>query len=93
MAVTVQPRPVPIRTAVTVTVRAVDADSGAPVDGTVTINNTVAGRTNTAFTYTFIATRTRVFDPELRIYTYDVVMPTGVVTAAGYPTTPIDFGF
>ena len=94
LAVTVQPYPVPLRTAVAVTVRAVDADSGAPVDGTVTINNNpAAARTNTTFTYTFTPTRTRVFDPELRIYTYDVVMPTGAVTAAGYPTTPIDFGF
>lgn len=93
LTVTVQPHPAPLRTAVAVTVRAIDADSGAPVDGTVTINNTVAGRTNTAFTYTFTPTRTRVFDPELRIYTYEIVMPTGVVTAAGYPTTPIDFGF
>jgi hypothetical protein len=92
LAVTVQPHPVPLRTAISVTVRAIDVDSGAPVDGNVTINNVPAGRTNTPFTYTFTPTRTRVFDPDLRIYTYEIVMPTGTVTASGYPTTPIDFG-
>lgn len=92
LTLSVAPYPVPLRVATSITVRAIDLDTGAPVDGTVTIGTTAVGRTNTPFAYTLTPNRIRVYDPETRTYTYETVTPTGNVTTAGYPTTPIDFG-
>ena len=93
LVVSAQPSPMPLRTAVSVLIRATDADSGAAIDGAVVVNGATIGRTNVAFTYTFVPTRTRVFDPETRRYVYEESMPTGVVTAPGYAQVPIEFGW
>ncbi|MFL5804083.1 MAG: hypothetical protein ACJ8CR_20355 [Roseiflexaceae bacterium] len=91
LRVTVTPYPVPISAAgqtVTVTVHAEDAHSGVPVAGTVRINAQTVGTTNTPFTYTFRSRRVRNPDG-----TFEVIRPTGTVSAPGYPDADIDFGF
>ena len=89
LAASVAPYPVPLRTAVAVTVRAVDVDTQAPVAGTVTVDGVAVGPTNTAFTYTFVPRRVTVFDPEIRRNRIELVMPVGAVTAPGYPAVEL----
>jgi hypothetical protein len=92
LAVTVHPYPVPMRAAVSVTFRTTNADTGTAVDGTVLVNGVAVGRTNTTFAFTFSPTRTRVFDPELRIWTFQVTPPQVLVRANGYPDASVDLG-
>ena len=56
------------------------------------VNGSAVGRTNTAFPFTFVPTRTRVFGPDLRIWTYVVTPPQVVVRASGYPGTGVELG-
>jgi hypothetical protein len=89
--VSVTPHPVPANRAVTVTVNAINVGTGADVGGQVLVNGTNVGTTGTAFTHTFRTRRIRIpgtVPPE-----FEIVYPTGIVRAAGFPDTPIDFGF
>ena len=92
LAVSISPHPVPMRTALSVTVRATNADTGAAVNGAVLVNGSAVGRTNTAFPFTFVPTRTRVFDPDLRIWIFVVTPPQVVVRASGYSDTGVELG-
>jgi hypothetical protein len=89
--VTVRPFPVPFGRLTSVTVAATDADNGGAVDGSVSIDGKVVGRTNTAFTYTFVTRRVRTRDPATGEWNIDVIEPVGVVTATGYPAATITF--
>jgi len=86
----VKPYPVPLNSAVTITVKASDLSTGSPVAGQVKIDGVAVGNTNTAFTYTFKSQRRRI---SVRPPEWEVTYPVGVVSAPGYPDTPIDFGF
>ena len=90
LAVTVTPYPVPTNRAVTVTVSANDLSTGAAVAGQVLVDGKVVGSTNTPFTRTF---RTRRVLVSTNPREWEVIYPTGVVQATGYPDTAIDFGF
>lgn len=78
----------------TVKIVAVDANTGAPVVGTVTINGVVVGKTGEAVTYSpRLTTITDTLDnskgkPTIRV-TQHVESSQGVVTAPGYP--PVSF--
>jgi hypothetical protein len=107
LAVSVTPYPVPLDRAVSVEIVAQDAAYHWPVAGTITINNfdafgnayTVQEPTNTPFTITFHAhtTWTTVCIPTVPIHCYKevtgVINPSGTVSALGYLTQPINFGF
>jgi hypothetical protein len=91
LSVSVSPHPVPVNRPVTVTVSAIDVGTGADVGGQVQVNGTNVGTTGTAFTHTFRTRRIRIpgtVPPE-----FEIVCPTGIVRAPGFPDTPIDFGF
>ena len=88
LEVSVQPYPVPLRQAVSVTVRAVDADTRAAVDGAVLVDGVAVGRTNVAFTYTFAVRRQRVYQDG--VWIYELITPSAVVRATGYPEAPVD---
>ena len=92
VAATIQPHPVPVGTATTFTVRAVDADSRSPVDGSVTVNGTAVARTNVPFAYTVRVLRRRVYDAETGVFVYELVPPVATVSVAGYATVPLDLG-
>lgn len=92
----VDPRVIPLGVAVTVTVRAEDSQSGAPVDGTVTIVNFVDGipetsehSTNTPFTLTFEAVR----EFDLDLHDVWIERPYGSVAAEGYDPRTVPFRF
>ena len=87
MSVSMTPHPAPLNTLVSVLVRAVDSQTGAPVAGRVSINDIEVGDTNTPFNFTF---RTRIIGVKPNI---EIIYPFGSVTAAGYDSVPIDFGF
>jgi hypothetical protein len=96
LRVTVQPHPMPLNVSTQVTVSTVDVETGTRVSGEVLINGAVVGRTNTTFTYTF---RVRLESGPLPRTGVNEVLseptltaPTGLVRAAGYPDTSIDFG-
>ena len=98
LSVKVQPYPIvfPARqTQVTlsITVNAQDSNTNAQISGRVIIDGKDVGSTNTPITYTFQQKRVRVFDPDLRKWTFEVIYPEGKVTANGYFDTEIDFGF
>ena len=79
----------PLNRAVSVTVNAISSGTGADVGGKVLVNGTNVGTTGTPFTHTFRTRRIRVpgtFPPE-----FEITYPTGIVRAAGFPDTPIDF--
>jgi hypothetical protein len=86
-SVSMTPYPAPLNRAVSVVVRAVDSQTGAPVAGQVRIRNIVVGNTNTPFNYTFRTMRIGV-PGEIEIQ-----YPFGSVTAPGYEAATIDFGF
>lgn len=90
LQVSVWPYPVPVNRPVTVTVSAVDADTGLSVAGQVIINGSVSGVTGVPFTRTLQSRRRKVSNdpPE-----WEVTYPEGIVVAPGYPDAPIDFGF
>jgi hypothetical protein len=76
-----------LRVPVQVVVRAVDSKTGAPIAGRVEINHIDVGATNVPFSYTF---RTKVIGVKPDFQT---VYPTGNVTAVGYPSVALNFGF
>jgi hypothetical protein len=90
MIVYVQPFPVPVGRSVVLTVFAQDAQTHAPLSGSVTFNGLVVASTNTPFNYTLPIKR--VLDPETKQWTAEPNPPNGVVTAPGYATAHIDFG-
>jgi hypothetical protein len=94
LAVSIQPYPVRTGAVATYTVRAVDADTGAPIDGAVMVGSasTPIARTNVPFPYTFRMTRRREFDPEIGVALWTPVPPVAFVTAAGYATAALDLG-
>ena len=77
----------------TITVHAEDSKTHAQVPGKVIIDGQDRGSTDSPITYTFQIERVRVFDPDLRKWTYEEKYSSGTVSASGYPDTPIDFGF
>lgn len=85
------PYPVRLNFPVSVTVNATDVTSGSAVTGDVLIDDVKVGTTGVAFTHTFRVTRTMI--PGTHPPQFDVSYPQGVVQAAGYPDTAIDFGF
>ena len=87
MSVSATPNPAPLNTLVSVFVRAVDSQTGAPVAGRVSIDDIDVGATNTAFNYTF---RKQVIGVKPNI---EIRYPFGSVDARGYDSVPIDFGF
>jgi len=91
LTVAVSPYPVPLNRSVSVTVSATDMTSGTAVPGDVVVDGVTLGNVGTAFTHTFRQRRLRI--PGSRPPEWDITYPTGVVRAAGYPPTPIDFGF
>lgn len=91
LTVGVQPHPVPINRALTVTVTATDSSTGSIVAGQVEIDGRVVANTNTPFSYTFTPRRRRV--GTRRPPEWEVTYPVGVVVAAGYTDASIDFGF
>jgi hypothetical protein len=91
LTATISPHPVPLNHAAQFTVAATDIGSGAPVAGDVEIDGHVVGATNTPFTYTFRLKRIRVRDPDGG-WTFELVAPIAVVSAAGYPDAPLDLG-
>ncbi|HUS16431.1 MAG TPA: hypothetical protein VM536_15645 [Chloroflexia bacterium] len=93
MRVTLTPAQIPYGVEVPVTVQAVDAQTGTPLAGDVVINGRMVGRTGTSFRYTFTPQMTRVFDPELRVWTTVPVDPQGTVVVPDYDDGAIPFSF
>ena len=96
MRVTVTPAVIPLDVEVRVTVHAVDANTGALINGMVSVYGETLAHTDEPFTHTFsIATAEDPVDPENPrpgpLPTRDY--PTGQVTAPGYPATKIPFTF
>jgi len=84
--VSVTPHPVPVNRPVTVTFAATDS-AGTSAAGTVKENGAVIGRTNTAFSHTFRATRRRLGGE------WELVYPTVTVSVPGFPATDVDCGW
>src|SRR3712207_3182450 len=93
MRVIATPMDIPLGRPVQVSARALDVGTGSVLAGSVLINGQVAGRTDMPFTYTFNNHTQRVFDPELRIWTMEVVPPTATVTAPDYVDGVIGFDY
>jgi hypothetical protein len=93
LRVQVTPAAIPFGLATTVTVHAEDAQTGATVAGTVRIDSTTAGPTDTPFNRTFSPKMVSEFDPELKKWMSTPVDPEGSVSASGYSDTPIPFVF
>jgi gametolysin peptidase M11 len=91
LAVSATPHPVPLNRNVSVTVSAADVSTNTPVQGQVDIDGTIVGSTNVPFSHIFRTRRVRI--PNTAPPEWEIVYPTGVVHAAGYPDAPIDFGF
>ena len=91
LSVSVSPYPVPVNRLMTVTVSAISSATGADVGGQVLVNGTNVGTTGTPFQHTF-RTR-RVLIPGTMPREYEIIFPTAIVRAAGFPDTPIDLGF
>jgi hypothetical protein len=91
MTASVTPRPVPGNRAVQVKFTATDAGSGAPVAGRVRADGTDIGATNTTFTYTFRPRRVRIPGPPPA--EFELIYPTVVVSAPGYPDVTVDCDF
>ncbi len=90
LSVSVSPYPIHANRSVTLTVSASDVTSGAAVAGQVVIDDGSVFNTNTAFTHIFRTKRKLVStDPRQ----FEIIYPKGLVRAAGYPDTAIDFGF
>ncbi len=93
LRVTVLPQRVPLEVPVQVTIQAVDVYSGAPVAGTVIVDDQHVGSTNAPFTWTFTSRWVEEFDPETRVRIRHKVYPSGRVTAPDYPEAAIPFEF
>jgi hypothetical protein len=91
LTVTVSPHPVPLNRSVSVTVSAIDASTGTDVGGQIEIDGNIAGTTGTPFTRIF--RRRRIRTPDEPRPEFEWIYPVGTVHAAGFPDTPIDFGF
>lgn len=74
----------------TTTITASDLATGASVAGQVKIDGKPVAETSTPFPYPFKPTRRRV---SVRPPEWEVTYPKGLVSAAGYPDVPIEFGF
>lgn len=90
LQVNVTPYPVPVNRTISVAVNATDMSSGTAVAGQVWIDGKLTATTNTAFTHIF-KTRRVLINSNPR--EFDIIYPTGLVRAQGYPDTQIDFGF
>src|SRR5450759_3695519 len=77
MSVSVQPYPVPVVKLVSVTVSAVDAVTGAPLAGSVLLDDTPAGTIGTAFSMKIPVEP--FFDPEKRKWIEVPAPPIGTV--------------
>jgi hypothetical protein len=86
LTVSVAPYPVPVNRPASVTFIATDSSGGAAA-GSVKENRTVIGRTNTAISHTFRATRKRIGDD------WELVYPTVTVSVPGFPETDVDCGW
>lgn len=73
------------------TVSATDMTPGTAVPGSVIVDGATLGTMGTSFTQTFRPHRVQI--PGTHPPEWDITYPTGFVRAAGYPDTPIDFGF
>jgi hypothetical protein len=91
LTVSISPHPVPVDQSRQFVISATDMGTGAAVAGSVKVDGTVVGPTNTPFTYTFRLRRIRVPDGEGG-WTYELIAPTALVSAAGYPDTNLDLG-
>jgi hypothetical protein len=91
LTVSISPYPVPVDQSRQFVVSATDMGTGAAVAGSVKVDGTVVGPTNTPFTYTFRLKRIRVPDG-LGGWTYEMVAPTAVVSASGYPDANLPLG-
>lgn len=99
LTVSVAPSPVPLGVPTSVVVSAEDANTHAPVVGTVKVRNfDTLGKpvyaefnTGTAYATTFREGRVRQFDPELRKWILELISPGGVVNATGYPSAEVPF--
>jgi hypothetical protein len=87
LTVSVTPFPTPLNVLLSVTVRAVDSQTGVPVAGRVRINNIDVASTNTPFNFTF---RTRLIGVKPN---FEMVYPGGSVVAPGYEPATLNFGF
>jgi hypothetical protein len=86
LTVSATPHPIPVNRPVNVTFAATDS-AGRSAAGTVKENGAVIGRTNTAFSHTFKATRRRL-DGE-----WELVYPAVTVSVPGFPATDVDCGW
>jgi lysophospholipase L1-like esterase len=101
LSVHVSPSPVPLRVATSIVISAEDAATHAPVAGTVQIRNFDSlGRavyaqvpTGTSYAATFRQGKVRQFDPETRTWYWELTEPGATVSATGYPSTEVDFGW
>jgi hypothetical protein len=99
LAVRVEPTPTLLGAPVTLTVRAEDAQSHAPVAGTVRLQNFTSDGgpvdlqfpAGTAVQATFREGRVRVFDQEERVWTIEPASPSGTVSAPDYPSVDVPF--
>lgn len=90
MIVSVQPYPVPTGRLFSITVKAADAATGAPIDGHVLFDGAQVGTTRNAFPTTIPTTR--IYDPETKTWIVEAQPPNGTVTATDYSPGNIDFG-
>ncbi len=99
LTVRVSPSPVPLGVATSIIISAEDANTHAPVVGTVNIRNfDTLGRpiytqfnTGTSYATTFREGRVMQFDTELRKWIAETTSPSGVVSATGYPNVEVPF--
>lgn len=89
--VSVTPYPVPVDRSVTVTVSAPDDSTGVDVQGQVIVNGAVVGTTGTPVSHNLRTRRVRI--PGTNPPEWDIIYPTGIVHATGYPDVDIDFGW
>jgi hypothetical protein len=95
ITVTVDPEPIPLGRAVTVTIEAVDTATNEPVAGQIVIDNKVIGIAGVPFTATFTRRRIVRVDPDTGERVVSWVYPGGYVRVGSpdYGDTRIDFGW
>jgi IgA Peptidase M64 len=89
----VTPSAIPFGLPTTFTVHAEDSQTAATVAGTVRLEGTTVGSTDTPFNRTFAPKIVSEFDPETKAWLSGQVDPEGSVSAPGYSDTPIPFTF